>query len=216
MAQRLELIKIKQSIMIKITNFKIQLLSLMAVLFLTASSAVAQNPNFAYVDSEYILSQMPDYRSAQKQIEEMADKWQKEIEKMHAAVDKMYKDYKAEELILTEDQKKTREAEIIAKQNEAKKYQNEKFGYEGEMFKKRQELIKPIQDRVFDAVQKIAKQNRLDIIFDKSGSITMLFTNSRYDKSDEVLEELGVSPIKDGKKNGEGGDLPPGNDTPPE
>lgn len=188
------------------------------VLF-TASASFAQSPNFAYVDSEYILSQMPDYRSAQNKIDEMAEKWQKEIEKMHDAVDKMYKDYKAEELILTEDQKKKREAEIIAKQNEVKKYQNEKFGYEGELFKKRQELIKPIQDRVFDAVQKIAKQNNLDIIFDKSGSMTMLFSNARYDQSDEVLEELGVTPIKDGDKGGDGDgddDLPPGGDTPPE
>lgn len=201
--------------MIKTTNLKNRFLGLAAMVLFSASAAFAQSPNFAYVDSEYILSQMPDYRSAQKKIDEMAEKWQKEIEKMHDAVDKMYKDYKAEELILTEDQKKTREAEIIAKQNEVKKYQNDKFGYEGELFKKREEMIKPIQDRVFDAVQKIAKQNRLDIVFDKSGSLTMLFSNATYDKSDEVLEELGVTPIKDGSKGGDDDDLPPG-DTPPE
>lgn len=202
--------------MIRTTNLKNKVVGMLAFMLISASATFAQTPNFAYVDSEYILSQMPDYRSAQKQIDEMAEKWQKEIEKMHDAVDKMYKDYKAEELILTEDQKRAREAEIIAKQNEVKKYQNDKFGYEGELFKKRQELIKPIQDRVFDAVQKIAKQNRLDIIFDKSGSMTMLFSNAKYDKSDEVLEELGVTPIKDDKK-GSGGndDLPPG-DTPPD
>ena len=203
--------------MIKTTNLKNRFLGLAAMVLFTASASFAQSPNFAYVDSEYILSQMPDYRSAQSKIDDMADKWQKEIEKMHDGVDKMYKDYKAEELILTEDQKKSREAEIIAKQNEVKKYQNDKFGYEGELFKKRQELIKPIQDRVFDAVQKIAKQNRLDIVFDKSGSMTMLFSNATFDRSDEVLEELGVTPIKDGSKGGnkDDDDLPP-SDTPPE
>ena len=201
--------------MIKTTNFKKHILSLFAIVLCASSTTFAQK--FAYVDSEYILSQMPDYRSAQKQVDDMAEKWQKEIEKMHDAVDKMSKDYKAEELILTEDQKKAREAEIIAKQNEVKKYQNDKFGYEGELFKKRQELIKPIQDRVFEAVQKISKRNNLDIMFDKSGSVTMLFSNATYDMSDEVLEELGVTPIKDGDNggDGDGDDLPPG-DNPPD
>jgi outer membrane protein len=206
----------KQSIMIKIANRNNRILGILALFLLTATASFGQTPNFAYVDSEYILAQMPDYRSAQNKIDELADKWQKEIEKMHDAVDKMYKDYKAEELILTEDQKKSREAEIIAKQNEVKKYQNEKFGYEGELFSKRQELIKPIQDRVFNAVQKIAKQNRLDIVFDKSGSMTMLFSNATFDKSDEVLEELGITPLKDQDKGGDKNeDLPP-SDTPPE
>lgn len=165
---------------------------------------------FAYVDTEYVLSQLPDYRSAQKQIEDLAEGWQKEIDKMYQDIDKMYKNYKAEEVLLNGEQKKQREAEIITKEKEAKKFQQEKFGYEGELFKKRQELIKPIQDRVFDAIQKIAKENALDFIFDKSGDMVMLFSNARYDKSDEVLEELGVTPIKDDKQ-GSGGDsdLPP-------
>lgn len=175
----------------------------------------ASAQKFAYVDTEYILSQIPEYRSAQKQIDELAEKWQKEIDTKYAQIDKMYKDYKAEEVILNGEQKKQREADIIAKEKEVKKFQQDKFGYEGEMFKKRQELIKPIQDRVFEAIQKVAKESALDFIFDKSGDMVMLFSNARFDKSDEVLEELGITPIKD-KDGGNQNNLPPsgGDDLP--
>jgi len=183
---------------------------------LTAFQAPVQAQKFSYVDTEYILGQIPEYRSAQTQIDEVAEKWQKEIDDKYASIDKMYKDYRAEEVILNGEQKKQREAEIIAKEKEVKKLQQEKFGYEGELFKKRQELIKPIQDRVFEAIQKVAKENNLDFIFDKSGDMVMLFSNARYDRSDEVLEELGITPIKE-DKNPSGGDLPPGgNNLPPD
>jgi outer membrane protein len=176
------------------------------------SSLFAQK--FSYVDTEYILQQIPEYRSAQKQIDELAETWQKQIDAQYAAIDKLYKDYKAEEILLNGEQKKQRESEIIAKEKEVKKLQQDKFGYEGELFKKRQELIKPIQDRVFEAIQKVAKENALDFIFDKSGDMVMLFSNARYDKSDEVLEELGITPIKD-KKTGDGPNVPPGGDNLP-
>ena len=123
----------------------------------------------------------------------------------------MYKDYSVEKVLLNAEQQKQREAEIIAKEKEVKKYQQDKFGYEGELFKKRQELIKPIQDRVYDAIQKIAKRDDLDFIFDKSGDMIMLFSNARYDRSGEVLEELGITPLNDKKGNN-----PPDNDTPPD
>lgn len=173
-------------------------------------NAGAYAQKFAYVDTEYILSQIPEYQSAQKQIDELAEKWQKDIDAKYAQIDKMYKDYKAEEVILNGEQKKQREADIIAKEKEVKKFQQDKFGYEGEMFKKRQELIKPIQDRVFEAIQKVAKESALDFIFDKSGDMVMLFSNARFDKSDEVLEELGITPIKD-KDGGKQNNLPPSN-----
>jgi outer membrane protein len=156
--------------------------------------APAQAQKFAYVDTEYILSQLPSYRSSQKQIDELSDKWQKEIDQMYAEVDRMYKDYQAEKVILSGELQKKREDDIIEMEKRVKQYQQEKFGYEGELFKKRQELIKPIQDQVFAAIQKVAKDNALDFIFDKSGEMVMLFTNAKYDKSNEVLEELGVVP----------------------
>ena len=120
----------------------------------------AQAQRFAYVDTEYILSQLPDYKSAQKKLDEVSEVWQKEVDAKYAEIDKLYKNYKAEEVLLNGEQKKQRQDEIIAKEKAAKQFQQDKFGYEGELFKKREQLIKPIQDRVFDAIQTIAKRGR--------------------------------------------------------
>ncbi|MFT4875342.1 MAG: outer membrane protein [Bacteroidia bacterium] len=179
------------------------LLGLVAVL---STQAYAQR--FAYVDSDYILSQMPSYKSAQTQIDEQSKKWQEEIDNKFEAIDKLYKQYQAEKVLLTKDMQTKRENEIIEKEREAKKLQNDKFGYEGELFKKREELIKPIQDKVYEAINKVAKNNGLDFIFDKSGDMLMLVSNPKYDRSDEVLEELGVVPTKGG--NSDDNNLPPG------
>ncbi|MFB1012923.1 MAG: OmpH family outer membrane protein [Bacteroidia bacterium] len=179
------------------------LLGLIAVL---STQAYAQR--FAYVDSDYILSQMPSYKSAQTQIDEQSKKWQEEIDNKFAAIDKLYKQYQAEKVLLTKDMQTKRENEIIEKEREAKKLQNDKFGYEGELFKKREELIKPIQDKVYEAINKVAKNNGLDFIFDKSGDMLMLVSNPKYDRSDEVLEELGVVLTKGG--NSDDNNLPPG------
>ena len=179
------------------------LLGLIAVL---STQAYAQR--FAYVDSDYILSQMPSYKSAQTQIDEQSKKWQEEIDNKFEAIDKLYKQYQAEKVLLTKDMQTKRENEIIEKEREAKKLQNDKFGYEGELFKKREELIKPIQDKVYEAINKVAKNNGLDFIFDKSGDMLMLVSNPKYDRSDEVLEELGIVPTKGG--NSDDNNLPPG------
>ena len=179
------------------------LLGLVAVL---STQAYAQR--FAYVDSDYILSQMPSYKSAQNQIDEKSKKWQEEIDNKFEAIDKLYKQYQAEKVLLTKDMQTKRENEIIEKEREAKKLQNDKFGYEGELFKKREELIKPVQDKVYEAINKVAKNNGLDFIFDKSGDMLMLVSNPKYDRSDEVLEELGVVPTKGG--NSDDNNLPPG------
>ena len=179
------------------------LLGLVAVL---STQAYAQR--FVYVDSDYILSQMPSYKSAQTQIDEQSKKWQEEIDNKFEAIDKLYKQYQAEKVLLTKDMQTKRENEIIEKEREAKKLQNDKFGYEGELFKKREELIKPVQDKVYEAINKVAKNNGLDFIFDKSGDMLMLVSNPKYDRSDEVLEELGVVPTKGG--NSDDNNLPPG------
>jgi len=179
------------------------LLGLVAVM---STQAYAQR--FAYVDSDYILSQMPSYKSAQTQIDEQSKKWQEEIDNKFEAIDKLYKQYQAEKVLLTKDMQTKRENEIIEKEREAKKLQNDKFGYEGELFKKREELIKPIQDKVYEAINNVAKNNGLDFIFDKSGDMLMLVSNPKYDRSDEVLEELGIVPTKGG--NSDDNNLPPG------
>ncbi len=170
------------------------------ILLLIAISNRSTAQRFAYIDTEYILDMMPSYRSAQKQLDQLSEDWQKEIEKRQANIDRMYKDYQAEQVLLTEDLRKKREQEIKDKEKELREYRNLKFGFEGDLFKKRQELIKPIQDKIFDAVQKIAKQSALDFIFAKSGEMIMLYTNARYDKSDEVLSELGIAVTKDKNK----------------
>lgn len=174
--------------------------NLLIAAFLCVASFTVSAQRFAYVDTEYILDMMPEYRSAQKQLDQLSEDWQKEIEKRQQAIDKMIKDFQAEQVLLTEDLRKKREQEIKDKEKELKDYRNQKFGYEGELFKKRQELIKPIQDKVFDAVQKIAKQNALDFIFAKSGELIMLYSNAKYDKSDEVLSELGIAVNKGADK----------------
>ncbi|MFY0674741.1 MAG: OmpH family outer membrane protein [Bacteroidia bacterium] len=149
---------------------------------------------FAYVDSEYILEQMPEYRAAQQKLNDMAKEWETQINTYKKDIDKMFRDYRAERLILSDAVKKEREEAIFAKEKELDDYKRAKFGASGELDKKRQELLKPIQDKVFDAIQELAKDNALDFVFDKSGSTTMLFTNSKYDRSDEVLDYLGIVP----------------------
>jgi len=185
---------------------------LVAVFSIIGVNASAQK--FAYVDSEYILSQMPSYKSAQTQLNELSKDWQAEIDEKFEEIDKMYKQYQAEKVILPKSEQTKRENEIIEKERAAKKLQNDKFGYDGELFKKRAELIKPIQDKVYEAINKVAKENGLDFIFDKSGDMLMLVSNPKYDRSGEVLEELGVVPtdMKEGSNlpnNDEDIDLPP-------
>tara|TARA_Y100000385_G_scaffold166087_1_gene172133 strand:- start:9995 stop:10618 length:624 start_codon:yes stop_codon:yes gene_type:complete len=165
--------------------------------------SVAQK--FAYVDSEYILSQIPKYKSAQLQLNELSAQWQQEVEKKFLEIDNLRKAFKVEKVLLTKDMQMAREKEINTKEDEAKKFQLEKFGYEGELFQKKSELIRPIQDKLYAAINKVAKNNGLDFIFDKSGDLLMLVSNSKYDRSDEVLEELGVVSTSSEK----GSNLPP-------
>lgn len=146
---------------------------------------------FAYVDTEYILANIPEYKQAQSELDKISSNWQKEIEAKYTEIDKLYKAYQAEQILLTEDMKKKRETDIIGKEKEAKDLQKQRFGVDGELFKKRQELVKPVQDKVYAAIKEIAEKQTLSVIFDKSSDLTMLYTNPKYDKSDDVLDALG-------------------------
>jgi outer membrane protein len=179
-----------------IHKFNSQMYRIILFLVLLSIGSLAQAQKFGYVDTEYILDMMPDYRSAQKQLDMMAEDWQKELDKKQETIDRMYRDLQAELVLLTEELRKKRELEIKEKEKELKDFRNQKFGYEGELFKKRQELVKPIQDKIFVAVQNIAKKNAYDFIFAKSGELIMLYSNAKYDKSDEVLAELGITVSK--------------------
>lgn len=149
---------------------------------------------FAYVDTEYILENISEYRDAQDQLDKLSVDWQKDIEAKFAEVDKLYKAFQTEAPLLPEDIKAKREEDIVKKEREAKDLQKKRFGKDGDLFKKRMELIKPIQDKVYDAIEDIAVAQGYAMIFDKSGSVTLLYGNSKYDKSDEVLAKLGYKP----------------------
>jgi outer membrane protein len=155
----------------------------------------ANAQKFGYVDTEYILGSMTEYKAAQKQLNELSSKWEADLKILKEEVDKMYKDYKAEEILLSPTQKKEREDAIVAKEEAMKKFEQDKFGVNGELFKKRLELIRPIQEKISVAILAVAKKNGLDFIFDKSANMNILFSNAKFDRSDDVLDELGVTPI---------------------
>ncbi|HRG60184.1 MAG TPA: OmpH family outer membrane protein [Bacteroidia bacterium] len=159
------------------------------IILFTVISASAQK--YAYVDSDYILSNIPEYKSAQQQIDNLSVQWQKEIEVKYSEIDKLYKAFQAEQILLTDDMKKKRETEIIAKEKEVKELQKSKFGVDGELFKKRQDLVKPIQDKVYNAIKALAEKSTYAVVFDKASGTTMLYTNPKYDKSDLILSNLG-------------------------
>lgn len=167
--------------------------NIILLLFLGVLSLSGFAQRFAYVDTKYILEKMPEYTKAQNDLDVQAASWQKELDNKSEQLKKMYAKYSAEEFLLSADLKKQREEEIVKAENEIQELQKKRFGYNGDLFQKRQELIQPIQDKVFDAVQKIAQQRSYDFIFDKaSGGATMLYTNPQYDISEEVLKKLGL------------------------
>lgn len=171
---------------------------ILLILVLTVSGLnFANAQKFGYVDTDFILSKMPDYRKAQDEIDRLSAAWQKEIEEMQKGVEGMYNAFEAEQVLLTEEMRQERKAEIEKKESELKEYQRKVFGFGGLFFLKKQELIKPLQDKVFEAVEKVAKSNRLTIIFDKAGELVMIYTDPRHDYTDFVLEELGLGDPND-------------------
>ena len=166
---------------------KISLFALGLVLF-----AAAGAQKYAVIDTRYILDKMPEYTQAQKQLDVIAGDWQRDIDDKQAALDKMYKDYDAEMVMLSDDLKKKRQDQLFLKEKELRDLQRQRFGFEGDLFKKRQELIKPVQDRVYNAVQKISTQRGYDFVLDKSEGITIIFADPKLDKSEDVLRELGI------------------------
>lgn len=168
---------------------------LLFFIFFATSIYSLQAQKFAYIDTEYILKNIPDYKEAQKELDALSEQWQAQIDRKYEAIDKMYKDFEAEEILLTEKMKNKRREEIIEMEDEAKKFKKDKFGIEGELFKKRKELIKPIQEKIYKAVQETANIGRYSIIFDKaSRGLTMVYTNPKYDKSDDILRRMGYKP----------------------
>ena len=159
-------------------------------IMLLAFGAHAQR--YGIVDTKYILEKIPDYKEAQKKLDQFSLQWQKEIDDKQALLDKMYRDFEAEQVMLSEELKKKREDELFIREKELRDLQRKRFGFEGDLFKKRQELVKPIQDKVYNAIQKIAVNRSYDFILDKSEGITVIFADPKLDRSEDVLRELGV------------------------
>ena len=164
----------------------------LVVLSLVIIGFAANAQRYAIVDTKYILDKLPEYQDAQKKLDQTSEQWQKEIDDKQEALNKMYKDFEAEQVMLSDELKKKREDEIFNKEKEVRDLQRKRFGFEGDLFKKRQELVKPIQDKVYNAIQKIAVNRMYDFILDKSEGITVIFADPKLDKSEDVLKELGI------------------------
>lgn len=166
--------------------------NLLVVLAITLISAVSvQAQRVAYVDVDKIMSSIPDYKSAQKTLDQTAAKWKQEISVEYAKIDDMYRKYQAEQVLLSESARKQREESIVTQEKKVREMQKQKFGTEGALFKKRQELVKPIQDKVYAAIDKYATDRGYDFIFDKSSGVNILFAAPRLDKTQDVLKKLG-------------------------
>lgn len=153
---------------------------------------VGAQQRYAVIDTKYILDKIPEYKEADKRLQAISQQWQKEIDDRQDQLDKMYKNYDAEQFMLTDELKKKREDELFVKEKELRDLQKRRFGYEGDLFKERQRLVKPIQDKVYNAIQKLALARSYDFVLDKSEGITIIFADPKLDKSDDLLKEMGI------------------------
>lgn len=165
--------------------------TLLTLVFAAAASLAAHAQRYCIIDSKYILEKLVDYKDAQTKLDQYSKQWQQEVDTRMSEVDRMYKAYTAERAMLSDDMRKKREDEIVAKEKAAKDLQKQRFGYEGDLFKQRQTLVKPIQDRVYTAVQKMAASKAYDLVLDKAGGVTLFYADPKLDRSDDVLRALG-------------------------
>jgi len=168
--------------------------TLVIAFFMLFGMSQIQAQKFAYVDTQYILDNVPEYKMAKTQLEDLQKKWQKEIEVKIQEIDKMYRNFQTDAVLLPADIKKQREEEITQKERELKAFQKKRFGKDGDLFKKRQELIKPIQDKIFNAIQEMAEERGYSLVFDRAANASILYANERFDKSDAVLQKMGYTP----------------------
>lgn len=187
---------------------------LLFLLGFIATSLALSAQKYAYVDTDYILNNVPEYSAAKKELNSISVKWQKEIEEKIAEVDKMYTDFQVEKILLTDDLRIKKEEEIIKKEKEVKDLQMKRFGTDGDLFKKQQELIKPIQDKVYNAIMELAESKGIGMVFDKAGTTTVIYSQAKYNISDDVIRQMGYVPgsndVEEDVKDEDEGDL--GND----
>ncbi len=150
----------------------------------------AQAQRIAYVDVNRILESVEDYQAAQNQLDQVASKWRQDIAQEYDKIKSLYNRYQAEQVLLSDEARKQREEEIMNKEKEVRDLQKEKFGPEGALFKMRQDLVRPIQDKIYAAIEEYAQERGFDFIFDKSGNAGIIFSNPSYDKTEDILKKL--------------------------
>ena len=173
------------------------------IIFLSFFISAAFGQKFGYIDSDFIIKKMPEFKKAETELGQISQKWEKDISEQKKSLDKLQAEYKVEEVLLSDEMKKERQDTILSREKMLKEQQKKIFGFEGLIFLKRQELMKPVQDKVFDAVEKVAKAKQLQVIFDKSGDLVMIYTNPVHDYTDFVLEKLGLGDPDDKLENNE-------------
>lgn len=161
------------------------------IIFLIGAGIVSAQ-KYAYVDTEYILDNIPEYKDAQSQLDDLSQEFQDEIETEYAEIDRMYKNLQAEAVLMPDDIREKRESEIKEAQMKVKELQVKRFGVGGDLFDKREELVRPIQEKIYNAIEEIATEKNYAFVFDKAGSLTILFSNNKYDISDDVLDAVGA------------------------
>ena len=163
----------------------------LTVIAVVACAMASYAQKFALVDMEYILKNVPSYEMANEQLNQVSQRWQREVDDLAKEAEAMYKNYPSDMVFLTDDQKKKTESEIVAKEKEATELRYKYFGPQGELYKKRQALIKPIQDEVYNAVKKVSEERGYSVIFDRASSESIIFASPRIDVSNEVLAKMG-------------------------
>ncbi len=166
---------------------------ILSLVCIIAVSFTAQAQRYCIIDSKYILDKLTEYKDAQTRLDKQSQNWQNDIDNRMQEVERMYKSYQAERAMLSDDMRKKREDEIMQKEKAAKDLQKQRFGFEGDLFKERQKLVKPIQDKVYNAVQKFATTKAYDLVLDKAGGVTLFYADPKLDHSDDVLKLLGLN-----------------------
>ena len=159
---------------------------------LAMATVTLQAQRYAIIDTKYILDKMPEYKEADKKLAQVTEQWQKEIDTKQSQLNNMYRNFEAEQFMLSDELRKKREDELFNMEKEVRDMQKKRFGFEGDLFKERQRLVKPVQDKVYNAIQKMAVNRGYDFVLDKSEGITVIFADPKLEKSEDVLRELGI------------------------
>lgn len=167
------------------------------LLLIFGIGSIVNAQKFGYIDTDYILAQMPEYKEAENEIDQLSKSWHSEIQQRYKEIESMYNELQAEEVLLTSEMKEERLGEIKTREEEVKDYNSKVFGYEGLFFLKKKELMKPVMERVIEATWKVSKAHRIQIMFDKAADLVMIYTDPTHDYTDFVLEELGYGDEND-------------------